>query len=399
MNGSPAEVPIGLMNIGAGVAQIDSYQLLFISEDDPENGRGSEDPPSDLRYIGYRVLPVFETDCEYLLEFAITTWERTQRLYIHHFEVVLDIDGDFEPDWILYNTGPIFGSDSADCRLIELITEEEKCTGFVVDHSTNTANTVLRVCSNDLGISEPQIINMGVVTYSYPEIAKSDATTLTPVLFPDPALAAPSYDVLPGRSLDNILVSGPGRVQNRAESLGLLLFTNAYRDASSTGAATRETEAVVILRSGINDPFEVTPDFQQLPVTTNKNGPTGCSWVQDLPSVCPLTTFSIPGEFETLVDATTKTLTLRNTTRHLQALSCAENIVPRANVILATPSPTPPPTMPVTPTPTVSLSPTRNPSSSSSAAPARTTSGVLLQRPYGLATVAVSLLFAHAAFA
>jgi hypothetical protein len=403
MNGSPAEVPIGLTNIGAGVAQIDSYQLLFISEDDPENGRGSADPPSDFRYIGYRVLPVFEIDCEYLLEFAITTWERTQRLNIHHFEVILDIDGDFQSDWILYNTGPIYDSDTADCRLIDKRTGEEKCTGFVLDHGTNTANTVLRVCSNDLGISDPQIINVGVVTYSYPEVTKSDSTaTLTPILFPDPALAAPSYDIPPGGSLDNILVSGPGRVQNRPESLGLLLFTNAYRDAASTGAATSETEAVVILRSGIQDPFEVTPDFQQLPVTSNKDGPTGCSWVQDLPSVCPLTTFSTPGEFETLVDAT-ETLTLRNTTRHLQASTCAENVVPRANVILATPSPTPPPTMPVTPSPTVSPR-TRDPSSPAlqinpTAEPGNPTSGGLLQRPYGLATVAVSLLFVYATFA
>jgi hypothetical protein len=405
INGSPVEVPIGLRNIGAGVAQIDSYQLMFISEDDPENGRGSADPPSDFRYIGYRVLPVFETDCEYLLEFAITTWERTQRLSIHHFEVFIDIDGDGESDWILYNTGPIYSSDTVDCRLTDRTTGEEKCTGFVVDHSTNTANTVLRVCSNDLGISEPQVINMAVATYSYPTTIRSDATRLTPILFPDPALAAPSYDVFPGGALESILVSGPGRVPNRSPSLGLLLFTNAYRDASSTGAATRNTEALVILRSGIFAPFEVTPDFQQPPVASNIDGPIGCTWEQDLPSVCPSTTFSVPDAFETLDDATT-TSTFRNTTRRLQdsvALSCPENLVPRANVILATPSPTPPPTMP---RPTTSPSPTRDPSSpliEPTASPVGTrgnpTSGALLQRPYGLATVAISLLFVHAAFA
>jgi subtilisin family serine protease len=406
INGSPVEVPVGLVNNGAGVAQIDSYQLLFVSEDDPENARGSDDPPSDFRYIGYRVLPVFETDCDYLLEFAITTWERTQRLYLHHFEIRIDIDGDLEPEWVLYNTGPIYKSDTVDCRLRNKITGEEECTGFAVDHSTNTANTVLRVCSNNLGIFDPQVINVEFVTYSFPKIIRSDATNFTQILFPDPTLVAPSYDIPPGGSLDDILVSGPGRIQNNLPSLGLLLFTNAYRDSSNTGAATKETEALAILRSGVNDPFEVTPDFRQLPVTSNIDGPTGCTWELELPSVCPSATFSVPGDFETLVDVTTDTSTLRNTTRRLQTLNCPENPVPRAKVNLVTRSPTPPPTVTRRPTasasPVLQIDPTASPVRASANPTDMTgspTSGVLLLRPYCLATVAVSLLFVHAAFA
>jgi hypothetical protein len=398
IDGTPLEVPIGLVNNGAGVAQIDSYELLFVSPDGPENGRGSDDPPSDFRYIGYRVLPVFETDCDYLLEFAITTWERSQKLYIDHFEVVIDTDGDFEPELILFNTGPIYRSDTVDCRLLNPVTGEETCTGFTVDHSTNTANTVLRVCSNDLGISEPQVINVGVVTYTYPMIGKSDGTSYTSILFPEPALSAPSYDVLPGGKLDSILVSGRGRVQNRVRSLGILLFTNAYRDSLNTGAATRDTEAVAILRSGISDPVEVTPDFLELPITSNVDGPTDCTWEQGVPSVCPSTAFSFP-EFETLVETTTKNLA-RNPGRRLNhALSCPENPIPRAR--LGTPSPTPPPTMPrpsMRPTP----SPTRDPSSPEvdptaspvqPTAPTGSRSGALIQGPYCLATMAATMLF------
>jgi hypothetical protein len=56
------DVTMGLTSKGAGVAQIDSYELIFISRDsyelvfvsrdDPESGRGSNNPGSDFRYIG-----------------------------------------------------------------------------------------------------------------------------------------------------------------------------------------------------------------------------------------------------------------------------------------------------------------------------------------------------------
>jgi hypothetical protein len=114
-----------------------------MSSDDPETGRGSNNPDSDFRYIGSRVLPVFYIDCEYVLEFAMTTWERTQRLYNANFQISIDIDGDFLPDFGLFNTSPGLDSDIAECRLFGP-GGGQSCTGFAIDHSTNTANTVLR---------------------------------------------------------------------------------------------------------------------------------------------------------------------------------------------------------------------------------------------------------------
>jgi hypothetical protein len=186
------------------------------------------------------VLPVFETDCEYVLEFAITTWERTQRLYNTNFQISIDIDGDFLPEFDLYNTSPGLDSDIAECRHFGP-GGVQSCTGFAIDHSTNTLNTVLRVCSNDLGISEPQVINVRAITFTVPTSSPlSDITTFTPILFPEPALAVPSYDILPGESLDSILVTGSSQIQS-TPPLSILLMTNSYRDSSSTGAATRET--------------------------------------------------------------------------------------------------------------------------------------------------------------
>lgn len=62
--------------IREGVAQVDAFELLFTSEDDPEGGYGEEVTPSDFRYIGYRVItPEGQSGtCDHLLEFTFTTW-------------------------------------------------------------------------------------------------------------------------------------------------------------------------------------------------------------------------------------------------------------------------------------------------------------------------------------
>lgn len=81
----PRPVPIDLSNKGSDVAQIDAFRLLFLGQDDPEKPRGSHDPPSVFRYIGYRIVPVNEPGCGQLLEFAIITWERIRTLATSRF--------------------------------------------------------------------------------------------------------------------------------------------------------------------------------------------------------------------------------------------------------------------------------------------------------------------------
>ena len=75
-----------------GVAQVDAFELLYTSEDDPEGAYGHEFSPSDFKYIGYRVIqPKDVADCDYLLEFSFTTWEKQKRLNLEFFQVSYDI--------------------------------------------------------------------------------------------------------------------------------------------------------------------------------------------------------------------------------------------------------------------------------------------------------------------
>ena len=288
LNGNTAEVNIGLVNDGVGVAQIDAFELLFTSEDDPEGEYGQENSPSDFRYVGYRVWKTENvTDCDYLLEFSFTTWEKQRRLNLEFFQVHLDIDMDGVIDYILFNTGVFTPySDTLQCYVRNKSTDELKCTGFVPDHGTNTANSVLRVCSNDIGFETPprrqEQINAYILTSTATYLGVSEVTDRAPEQFttieiPEAKLSAPPYDIYEGETLQTLQINR-AESSSRAEPLGLMLITNSYRTPSSTGAATSNTETLLLLQGNVSLPVEITTDVLVFPVTQAFEGPQCLGW-------------------------------------------------------------------------------------------------------------------------
>jgi Subtilase family len=273
---SPQFIPVDMANTGAGVAQIDCYELLHISEDDPETEFGSGLPSADFRFVGYQTRKVGTPNCEYLLEFAFTLWEAERRPVNTQHEVRIDVDGDFKADFILANRAEQYHQTLySECRIQDTITGEWKCAGFAPDHSTNTANTIIRACSNDFGITAPATLNVGFSSVAFPAVTvTADSSPAVRITVPASSLAAPSYDIAPGDTLSHIIVTGETNVRS---SLGLLLITNAFRTASSTGSATRETEAIALTFDGVQLPREITPDVLTFPVATELHGPD-CRW-------------------------------------------------------------------------------------------------------------------------
>jgi Subtilase family len=273
---SPQFIPVNMVNTGAGVAQIDSYELLHISEDDLETEFGSGLPSADFRFVGYQTRKVDTPNCEYLLEFAFTLWEAERRPVNTQHEVRIDVDGDFKADFILANRAEQYHQTLySECRIQDTITGEWKCTGFAPDHSTNTANTIIRACSNDFGITAPATLNVGFSSVAFPAVTvTADSSPAVRITVPATSLSAPSYDIAPGDTLSHIMVTGETSVRT---SLGLLLITNAFRRASSTGSATRETEAIALTFDEVTLPREITPDVLMFPVATELNGPD-CRW-------------------------------------------------------------------------------------------------------------------------
>lgn len=104
------------------------------------------------------------------------------------------------------------------------------------------------------------------------------------ITIPLTGLSAPSYDIQPGSTLNDITISGTGTTPGGFEPLGLLLLTNSYRSTTKTGSSTRASEALVITRDGTLLPQEITPDLLVYPVPQDLVGPS-CSW-QNAPSQC-----------------------------------------------------------------------------------------------------------------
>jgi Subtilase family len=282
----PVDAWVGLSNNGAGTAQIDAFQLLLVSGDDAETSESGESiSPNDFRYVGYRVLDVGRPGCTHLVEFAFHTWEaKGGRLVTEIYGVDIDVDGDKQGDKFLFNSGLAY-----ECLVVDDLTEAATCVGMPPDHSTSSSNTVIRACSEELGITgfEGQLgIRFEAVSFtSEGDIIPTDASSLDEtafimVDFPRPALRAPSYDILPGQSIEIIQVDGKTTGTYDEAPLGLMLVTNAFRSPTSTGAATSSTEAIVLLRDGLNRerlPTELTPDILVFPPAENLGGP-GCSW-------------------------------------------------------------------------------------------------------------------------
>jgi len=100
-NGKPRDVFIGLVNNGAGVAQIDAYQVISFGKDEKEANFGDAVDKVDMRMVGYRVVkPSSEMEgCSSLLEWAFQTWEPQARLQTTVFEIQVDVDDDHEVDY------------------------------------------------------------------------------------------------------------------------------------------------------------------------------------------------------------------------------------------------------------------------------------------------------------
>eukprot|EP00978_Attheya_sp_CCMP212_P032397 scaffold126239_cov55-Attheya_sp.AAC.1 len=148
---------VELVNEGVGIVQMRAFSLIQLSKDKPKGGRGDEQPTPDLRAMGVTTYPVEAGVCSdnesFVWAFAITTWERQQLLLLIGMEILFDIDRDGELDYILF----IDGNDAS-----RRVYTQNVATGITfeqlgVEHATNTANTVLYVCAESIGLSRSDL--------------------------------------------------------------------------------------------------------------------------------------------------------------------------------------------------------------------------------------------------
>ena len=168
---APGSFPqvIGLTNSGVGTAQNDAYALLATSDRLTVGGRGEQAPTPDLRAVGINTFPVPAGFCSanpsFLWAFAVNTWQRQQHLLPVSHLVYLDTNRDGVDDYVVLNRDASGLGTISDGR--QLTWALNLATGsasafFFAEHSTNTGNTVLLICGEQIGMNAANLLATNV---------------------------------------------------------------------------------------------------------------------------------------------------------------------------------------------------------------------------------------------
>ncbi|MBC8025569.1 MAG: S8 family serine peptidase [Steroidobacteraceae bacterium] len=254
-------------NTGVGTAQLAAYSLLGTSPDAPQGGRGGERPNPDLRAVGVSAFAVPAGPLcgsavpTFVWEFAFNMWDRDANPAGQFLEVDLDVNRDGIDDFVLVNRDNSGNTTLTDGRQVAALwrlnpagtTIVATTIRFFAENSTNTANTVLRVCGNDLGIplaeAGVRLVDASFWSSSWyfggPADSLGRLFTITPggeeFSAAVPATIAPSADA-------TIAAQQWGLVPGTTPHEGLLILTNAP-SATNTGGATQASEALILPRA------------------------------------------------------------------------------------------------------------------------------------------------------
>ena len=268
-----------IYNEGAGIAQIDAFELVYSDADDPEPAYGEEGSQADIKTIGYRTVPVGQPACEYIIEFNIQTWERSRHAGSNTYSAQIFLDTISPPVTMWVPPVP----EISETLIIEA-DGTSRCTGLSSDHSSNSANTIIRACSNDLGLKGNITFYARFFSDTYPlRKSVSWGSGIAKMTFPIPRLYATSYDIYPDESFDGVTVMG----EIDEDAYGIQFVTNSFRDFNRTGASNASTETLNVAKQGIILQQEVTPDIFLWPGDENRIGPQCQSWTTPASNTCP----------------------------------------------------------------------------------------------------------------
>jgi hypothetical protein len=248
---------IGLDNTGVGTAQNDAYSLVAISPDIPEGPQGQQSPTPDIRAVGINTFPVPAYFCSaqesFIWAFAINTWEPQQHLMPVHHYVHLDIDQDGTDDYMVFNSDLSgFGTldDGRHATFAQDLTTGGATAFFYTEHATNTGNTMLYICGEQVGLTGTDMLTTNVDMWVYTQDwyyagpgDYVDGITVTP-------LGEQYYGVpsdIAGNTYDptGLLIYDFGPFPGNTPELGVMLVTNGDRGSGVRGGATLATEALL----------------------------------------------------------------------------------------------------------------------------------------------------------
>jgi subtilisin family serine protease len=244
-------------NKGIGIAQNDFYSLVAYNGDLPEGERGQQSPTPDIRAVGVQTVPAAAGFCSgsesFVWSFAINTWERQQHLLPVSFIVYLDTDQDDIDDYVIVNRDASGLGTISDGRQVTWV--QDRASGaanavFFTEHATNTSNTVLRICAEQVGLTAA---DMGTTNVDVTVAAQDfyyggpgdlvEGITITPQ---GEQYSVPAPMDVPGGQKATVEVLDSGPFPGNTPEQGLLLLTNGDRGAGAYGGATEASEAMII---------------------------------------------------------------------------------------------------------------------------------------------------------
>lgn len=244
---------VNLRNRGVGTAQNDAYALLAVSPDLPGGARGAQSPQPDIRAFGVNTFAVPASLCSsgFLWAFAINTHERqTMPVSVSH-QVNLDIDRNGSVDFVVLNRDVSFNNitDGRQLSWVFNVAAGTAAARFGAEHSTNTGNTVLFACTEQVGINGAQVqagklVNADLFTQDFYFGGPGDEVgpfVIAPFL--EQHLGLPD-DIAPA-SDGSMTVVDFGQFPGATPELGILLITNGDRGSASRGGSTQATEALL----------------------------------------------------------------------------------------------------------------------------------------------------------
>jgi subtilisin family serine protease len=248
---------VALQNTGVGTAQNDAYALLALSDDDPEGPLGGQSPTPDIRAVGVNTFPVPAGFCSgqqsFIWAFAVNTWEPQSHLVPVSHQIELDTNQDGLVDYVVLNrdfSGPGTISDGRQLSWVFNVNAGTLGAFFFAEHATNTGNTVLLICGEQIGLTGTDMlstnVDVNVVTQDFYFGGPGDlieGLTITPL--------GERYFGIPedvaGKSSGSMDVIDFGPFPGNSAELGIMLLTNGDRGTGARGGATADTEALLFL--------------------------------------------------------------------------------------------------------------------------------------------------------
>ncbi len=247
---------LSVNNSGQGIGQLDAYSLIAVSPNIPEGPRGGQSPTPDIRAVGINTFPVpagFCSDDEsFVWVFAINTWERQTHLLPVSNQVYLDIDQDGVDDYVVLNRDVSFSGLSDGRQLAWTLNLETGAADafFYAEHSTNTGNTMLTICAEQVGLTGTDMlatnVDMSVYAQDFYFGGPGDLVeglTVTPL--GEEYVATSIADLNPGAH-GTVQVTDFGAFPGNTPEYGLMIVTNGDRGAGARGGATQATEALLV---------------------------------------------------------------------------------------------------------------------------------------------------------